>query len=52
MPEDALWRPGETVLLATCAAGMESDRHRTGGHDHTTAINPYRALTEATKAQT
>lgn len=40
MPDDALWCPGETVLLATCPAGMENDRHRTG-HDHTTAINPY-----------
>lgn len=26
--------------MATCTKGMEHDRHLTGGHDYTTAVNP------------
>jgi hypothetical protein len=33
--------------MATCAAGMAHDRAVTG-HDHTTAINPMAAFTDAT----
>ena len=39
MPDDATWRPGETVHLATCVNGAAHDREETG-HDYTTAINP------------
>lgn len=46
MPADATWRPGQSVILATCQAGMKYDREHTG-HDHTTAINPYPGDTTA-----
>lgn len=36
-------RDGRTMLLATCARGMEHDRAQ-AGQDHTTALNP---VTEA-----
>ena len=39
MPADALWRPGESVHLATCPQGARHDLTMTG-YDHTTAINP------------
>jgi hypothetical protein len=39
MPDDARWRPGQAVHLATCARGAAYDRANSG-YDHTTAINP------------
>ncbi len=38
MPEDARWRPGQSVHLATCREGAAYDRQHSG-YDHTTAIN-------------
>jgi hypothetical protein len=42
LPDDAHWRPGLDVLMATCLTGMAHDRERIG-YDHTTAINPHAA---------
>jgi hypothetical protein len=36
---------GRSMLLATCAAGMEWDRQKVG-QDHTTAINPVSGVAE------
>lgn len=48
------WVPGHgSIILATCAKGMEHDREHTAGYDHTTAVNPsdpaVRAYIEATR---
>lgn len=37
LPEDAGWRPGQTVHLATCKAGMDHDENGCG-YTHETAI--------------
>jgi hypothetical protein len=50
LPADATDNAGETILLATCPAGMARDRQATG-HDHETAINPATATAERVEAE-